>query len=116
MVGRNPMGYRTKEQVLEEIVRLRKERGISQTEVAEALGVDQSAVSKLESGERGMAVAELATIAELLGVSVESLLVEEDEAAVVFRGDDPDAPEVKQAVQQADQLIDNLFYYRALVK
>ena len=46
------MAYRTKEQVLDELRRLKEEHGASQEELAAVLGVDQSSVSRLLNGER----------------------------------------------------------------
>lgn len=113
MVG-GAMAYRTTEQMLGEIVRLREERGVSQAQLGEVLDVDQSTVSKLESGERGLAASELGLIADFLGTTVEGL-VRAEEDAVVFRGDQ-DVPAVRRALEQADELIDNFLYLRALVR
>jgi transcriptional regulator with XRE-family HTH domain len=48
---------------------LRLERGLLQTDVAARLSVPQSYVSKYESGERRLDLAELHEIAETLGVT-----------------------------------------------
>ena len=50
------MSYLTQEQVGRRIAELRAERGISQRRLATALGLDPSALSRIESGERGLAV------------------------------------------------------------
>lgn len=106
------MTYRTTGQMIEEIVRLRKEQGASQADLADHLGIDQSAVSKLESGERGLAATELASIADFFGVSAQALLTEESEA-LVFRAE-CDHEDVREAVDRADALIDGFLYFRAL--
>jgi len=54
--------------------RLRKEAGIRQIDMAEALGVHQSFVSKYESGERRLDVIETARIAEAMGTTLERLV------------------------------------------
>lgn len=107
------MGFRTKEEVLEEIERLRGERDSSQAELADALGVDQPTVSRLLRGERGLAAAEVATLAEFFGVTVDAILREEDDAVVVFRGD-PDDPDAREALSVIDQALDNYLYFEAL--
>lgn len=56
------------------IATARERRGLSQAHLADALGVSQSAVSRIESGERSVDSIELAAIAERLGVSVLELL------------------------------------------
>ncbi len=53
---------------------LRQEAGLTQVQVAAALDVPQSFVSKYESGERRLDVIELGHVAAALGVSVESVL------------------------------------------
>src|SRR5436305_14436616 len=80
------MAFRTEEQIIERIRELREDRGIQKKTVAEALGVDPSAITRLESGQRGLAAAELAPIADLLGVSTDELL-RDDVAVLVLRAD-----------------------------
>ena len=46
----------------------RKERGVSQRELARALGVAQSTLSRMERGERRVSVDRLIAIARALGV------------------------------------------------
>lgn len=52
----------------------RERAGLTQVELAQAVGLSQSAISRIESGERGVDSLELAAIAERLGVSVLDLL------------------------------------------
>ncbi len=106
------MGYRTPEQVIEQIVTVREAQGVSQRDLAAVLGLDQPAVSRIESGERGLAVAEIAGIAEHLGVTVDSLL-RADEGAEVLRADATDAV-VREAMTTVDQVVDTLFTFEAL--
>jgi len=54
--------------------RLRVEAGVRQVDLAEALGVPQSFVSKYESGERRLDVIETARIASALGVSLAEII------------------------------------------
>jgi transcriptional regulator with XRE-family HTH domain len=53
--------------------RARREAGLTQEEVATALGRDQAAVSRLEHGARALRLHELQQLAELYGVAPESL-------------------------------------------
>lgn len=53
---------------------LRKQRGLSQTELAESLDVQQSYVGKLERGERMPNVAMLGKVAALFSVSFDQLM------------------------------------------
>lgn len=57
--------------------RIRQERnyvGLSQADVAEALGIPRAAVSALETGKRRVTGLELGRLAELFGTSVDRLL------------------------------------------
>ena len=53
---------------------LRTERGLSQEEVARRAGMATSTLSRLESGDRRLAIDHLAPLAEALGVDVGALL------------------------------------------
>jgi len=57
-----------------EIARLRRERGWSQRELAKVLALDQSAVSRIEAGQRGVSAAELQRFADIFRVSADTLL------------------------------------------
>ncbi len=52
----------------------RKKAGLSQSQVAKALGVDQSAVCRWETGENMPRAAMLARMAQLYGCTVDDLL------------------------------------------
>lgn len=52
---------------------LREERGLTQAEMAAALGSSQSAVARMEKGEQNFTLAQLAKISELLGRNILSL-------------------------------------------
>jgi transcriptional regulator with XRE-family HTH domain len=70
---------------------MRRDRGITQDELADQVGVSRSAVAQWETGRAGQVTGNLSRIAEILGVSVEYLLY----------GDDKRAP---MNVQQGDEL------------
>ncbi len=52
----------------------RQEQGISQEELAEYLGLPQSVVSRLESGQRKVSAIELRDMSELLGIPMDQLV------------------------------------------
>lgn len=60
--------------IKEQIVFLRKQKGLTQEDLAKALGVTNQAVSKWESGQCYPDIQLLPDIAELFGVSVDELL------------------------------------------
>lgn len=106
------MAYRSHSEIIQEIVRLRRKRGISQQELGEVIGLDQSTVSRIEKGERGLAVAELADIAERLNVAVESILRTEP-ARVALRASSEN-PQVQNAVRKIEDMVDSFLYFKAL--
>ena len=56
------------------IARLREEQGWSQRELAKWVGLDQSAVSRVEAGRRRLKAEELERFADAFGVSADELL------------------------------------------
>ena len=61
----------------EKLVHLRKEKGITQLELAEAVKVSRQAVSKWESGGGIPSTENLRGLSELYGVSIDYLLNED---------------------------------------
>jgi Zn-dependent peptidase ImmA (M78 family)/DNA-binding XRE family transcriptional regulator len=64
----------TREDLGLRIARARESAGLSQSELAQRVGLSQSAISRIESGLRGVDSIELAEIARALGVAVLDLL------------------------------------------
>jgi transcriptional regulator with XRE-family HTH domain len=62
--------------VLERLLQARKEKGLTQSDVASALGKHQSYVAKCESGERRIDVVELSDFAHLYRKPIEYFLGE----------------------------------------
>jgi transcriptional regulator with XRE-family HTH domain len=58
--------------------RIRKEKGMSQKELADALGVTQGTVSAWESGRWDPTVENLRAVAKVLGVTVDELVKDVD--------------------------------------
>jgi transcriptional regulator with XRE-family HTH domain len=56
------------------IAGLREQQGWSQRELAKAVGLDQSAVSRIEAGRRRVSASELQRLADLFSVSADQLL------------------------------------------
>ena len=53
---------------------IRREQGITQVELAKKLGVPQSFISKVETGERSLRVYEQFAYAEALGITIETFV------------------------------------------
>ena len=68
----------------------RRERGLTQDELADKVGVSRSAVAQWETGRTGQVTGNLSRIAGILEVSVEYLMYGDDKRAVaeVRQGDE----------------------------
>lgn len=72
-VLRNPLEV----QVARRIVRLRTEKGLTQNALARLCGISAAYLSRVESNEAALTIANLAKVAQALGVPVEALIEEE---------------------------------------
>lgn len=108
----------TQERLGARIERARERAGLSQAELGARVELTQSAISRIESGERGVDSLELAALAETLGVSVLDLLESEpvaEELRVAARLDQASEPAtVDRALNRVldvvrlDRLLDEL--------
>lgn len=62
------------QRVITALKKARKERGITQAQLAEALGRPQSFIAKIESGERRLDVVEFVHLARLVGLELGDVL------------------------------------------
>jgi transcriptional regulator with XRE-family HTH domain len=69
---------------------VRRERGLTQDELADQVGVSRSAVAQWETGRTGQVTGNLSRIAEALEVTVEYLMIGDDKHAAgeVQQGDE----------------------------
>lgn len=58
----------------ERVLQLRKQRGLSQKELGDAVGLSHKAISTIESGSRGTSLEKLIALAKFFGVSTDYLL------------------------------------------
>ena len=61
------------------IYELRKQRGLSQKELGEAVGLSHKAISTIESGSRFTTIEKLVLLADFFGVSTDYLLGRREE-------------------------------------
>ena len=101
------MSYRTKAEIGQYVAELREERGLSQRQLAQHLEIDKSAMSRVEAGERGLAVDELTAVAELFGKTADDIL-RKDEVAFAFRAEADDTS-VREAVELFNKVYDDFF-------
>lgn len=74
----------------ERIASLRRARNLTQTQLAEVLGVSQQAVQAYEAGSRRIPVSALPVVADMLSVSLEELFgMQQAKAARAKRGPVP---------------------------
>jgi transcriptional regulator with XRE-family HTH domain len=109
------MSYLTQEQVGRRIAELREERGVSQRRLAAVLDLDPSALSRIESGERGLAVHEMIAAAEFLGVDPDRLLRDDAVSTPLFRNDG-DSEQAEAAVAEFASIIDEFFTFEAAIR
>jgi len=108
------MTYLTQEEVGRRISELRAERGVSQRRLADALNVDPSALSRIESGERGLAVTELMAAADFLAIDSAILLRAKEDSVPLFRNAGG-SEEAEAAVTQFQNIVDEFFAFEAAV-
>lgn len=84
------------------IAQLRKERGgLTQTQLAEMLGLTQQMVASYEVGRRRVPVSLLPAIADALTISIEELIGRPAARAAAKRGP---APKLQQQIERIGQL------------
>jgi transcriptional regulator with XRE-family HTH domain len=103
---------RSDDEVTARIVELLGDR--SQREIAGAVGMQPSALSRALSGKRVLNMSEIVDIAAFLGVPVEDILFEE-EAAIALRGD-PNDPDSDAAVTRCLRLMDAMLQLETVGK
>lgn len=86
----------------EKLVRLRKEKGLTQLELAEAVKVSRQAVSKWESGGGLPSIENLWGLSELYGVPVDYLLNEEEIEPVDYLLNESDEKGTESSVDNKD--------------
>jgi transcriptional regulator with XRE-family HTH domain len=93
-------------QLGEQIRSLREQRHITQAVFGKALGLDQSAVSRIEDGSRSLTAGELASASSVLGVTVATLLEEGTSVPALLRVGDSDDEAVLASLRIFNECID----------
>jgi len=88
------------QQLGRQIAQKRKALGLTQTDLAQALGVAQQTMAHYEGGTARIAVATLPTVARVLGVSIEDLIGENRHPP----GKRGPAPKLQQQLEQLSRL------------
>jgi transcriptional regulator with XRE-family HTH domain len=85
----------------ERMAALRKDQGLTQVQLAEALDVSQQAITAYESGQRRVPISMLPLLARTLGVSLEELIGTPAQRGSGKRGP---APKLQQQLERIAQL------------
>ena len=102
----------------QQIKALREKAGLSQTQIAQFLEVDQSTVSKCEKGERQFQVDHLERLGSLFGLSLGDLMSEGGSAVplqIAFRADGMQVEDL-QAIADIQKIALNLDEMRTLLR
>jgi transcriptional regulator with XRE-family HTH domain len=83
------------------IAALRKETGLTQTQLGEAIGISQQHMASFEAGRRRVPVSALSALSRSLGVSIEDLLGDATAPAPKKRGP---APKLQQQLERVSRL------------
>ena len=81
---------------------IREQKGLKQIEVANHIGVDKSAYSKIEKGLRSVAVEELQKMAKLFNMSIDQIVNFEGDIPEEVTLEDKDTVEQMRLIQQLD--------------
>ena len=90
-----------------------KEGACSVGELAEAVGMDPTALNKAIAGKRRLNLNEIVSIASCLGVEPESLIAEEGPVFAMRAGNDDEA--IDSAVEECSHVIEDFLTFESLV-
>ena len=108
------MTYRTPAEMGAAVAELRRRAGFDQADVAERLGVDQPAISRIERGERRLSAWELYALADLLGVEPGAIVVRDEPAETLLRAADADDDALRHALATFEIVVREVLAAKAL--
>jgi transcriptional regulator with XRE-family HTH domain len=85
------------------IKEIREEKGLKQIEVADYIGVDKSAYSKIEKGSRSLAIEELQKMAQLFNLTTDQILNYDGNIPKEVTIEDKTAVEQMRLIQELDE-------------
>ena len=106
--------YREMAEVGAEIGRLLRRAGLEQKDLARRLDIHESSVSRLLSGQRGLAVDELYRVADLFSVRAETIVMEEEDEPALLRAAAAGDQEIERCLDSFDSAIEDYFSAKAL--
>ena len=108
------------EMVGKNILDVLQNRSISQTELADEMGVSKQVMSKIIKGQKAINALEIKKIADILNTDLNSLMenrnqdVSTDESLVMLMGT-IENPEAKETMRFLNEVIDELLYMEDLL-
>lgn len=94
---------------------LRESQNITQGQLGDALGgLDQGAVSRLESGHRSLSATEIVKASQILNVTPVTLVADQGSGAIMLRADESADAEIAECVDVFQTCVDDYFGLRAL--
>lgn len=109
------LSYKTQEEVGTHLRSLRVRAGLSQEELAAEVGVGQTAISRIESGERAVSARMLILLADRFGVPASAILKSEEDALALLRAGDSEPEAVKASIDEFRSCIEDYFGIDSLV-
>jgi transcriptional regulator with XRE-family HTH domain len=106
--------FRTPEEIGLFIRSLREIRGLTQTNIADVLDLDKTAVSKIERGTRALTAKELVGLADYFALPSEEIACREPEG-VFLRGGDADPVGVSRSLDCFRECIEDYLGLEALL-
>jgi transcriptional regulator with XRE-family HTH domain len=103
------VAYRTPAEIVALIVQLRRQQGISQKQLAQAIGIDPASMNRVEKGERALALAELIAIATHLDANVDEFLRQDEPAGVLLRAAPGSPAAVSESLGLFRDIIEDYF-------
>lgn len=85
------------------IKRLRTDRGIKQSEIADLIGMHRSNYSKIENGQREISLAAIDKIAQFFNISIDELVHLGDDIPKEVSMEDKTTTEQVKLIQELDQ-------------
>lgn len=107
--------FLTSQELGRRIAEARRAAHMTQEKLAEKLGIDRSAMTKIEKGSRRVDSLELLAISEATGSPVESLLEQEQPLALILRSqEEASSPQVREQLKWVREFISNYTFLKEI--
>ena len=112
-----PVSTDTQSSLVSRVIEFRRQNGLNQKQLAEAIGIDPASMNRVEKGERAVSVGELVRLASALDVRVEDLLASTECAPSIWLRASGDSPAgVAESLDLFRDVIRDFFGARATVE